>query len=83
MKPTCMEKPLTDILREAFDTDQAIERDDLRLMDLEGWDSMAHMNFVLKLEEVYGIELTGDEIVDMQTIGDIKAVLEKRNVHAP
>ena len=78
-----MEKPLTDILREAFNTDQAIERDDLKLMDLEGWDSMAHMNFVLKLEEVYGIELTGDEIVDMQTVGDIKAVLEKRNVHAP
>ena len=82
MKPTYMEKPLTDILREAFNTDQAIERDDLKLMDLEGWDSMAHMSFVLKLEEAYGVELSGDEIADMQTIGDVKAVLEKRNMPA-
>ncbi len=78
-----METTLDDVLREAFNMDPAMMRDDLRLMDLEGWDSMTHMIFVVKLEEVYGIELTGDEIVDMQTVDDIKAVLEKRNLHAP
>ena len=44
-------------------------------MNFSEWDSMTHMFFITKLEEEYGIELTGDEIADMDTIGDIKKVL--------
>ena len=33
------------------------------------------MFFITKLEETYGIELTGDEIADMQTVSDIKKVI--------
>ena len=44
-------------------------------MSLGEWDSMTHMFFITKLEETYTIELTGDEIVDMQTVGDIKKII--------
>ena len=36
---------------------------------------MTHMFFITKLEEAYGIELTGDEIADMQTVGDARKLL--------
>jgi len=49
--------------------------DESRLMGLEEWDSLSHMFFITKLEEVYGIELTGDEIAEMQTIGDVKKII--------
>ena len=54
--------------------------DDQSLMQLKDFDSMNHMFFVTKLEEEFGIELTGDEIVIMEKIGDVKNVLLSKNV---
>ncbi len=44
-------------------------------MSFEEWDSLSFMFFITKMEGVYGIELTGDEISDMRTIGDIKKII--------
>jgi len=50
------------------------------LIQLKDFDSMNHMFFVTKLEEEFGIELTGDEIIAMRTIGDIKQLLQDKNI---
>jgi len=42
---------------------------------------MNHMIFITQLEEQFNIELTGDEITDMFTIGDIKKVLIQKGVN--
>jgi acyl carrier protein len=49
--------------------------DTLPLADIPSWDSMAHMMFIVRLEEDYGIQFTGDEIADMATVGDTRAGL--------
>jgi acyl carrier protein len=67
---------LLDIIRDAFSADGLALPDDMDLRSLEGWDSMAHMLFITKLEGEYGIELTGDEIVDMQSVGRIRQILK-------
>ncbi|MBC7388820.1 MAG: acyl carrier protein [Opitutaceae bacterium] len=69
---------LNDLLKEAFNAQPASITDETRLMSFEEWDSMNHMLFITKLEEAYGIELTGDEIAMMQTVGDVKKVLEQK-----
>ena len=43
--------------------------------ELDGWDSLSHMNLIADLESRYGIELTGDEIAEMQSVGTIKKIL--------
>lgn len=69
---------LNDLLKEAFNAQPASITDETRLMSFEEWDSMNHMLFITKLEEAYAIELTGDEIAMMQTVGDVKKVLEQK-----
>ena len=66
---------LAQVLKDSFNANQADLQDEVRLMSFGEWDSLTHMFFITKLEEAYGIELTGDEIADMQTIGDIKKVI--------
>lgn len=66
---------LAELLKYSFNINESETKDELRLMNFSEWDSMTHMFFITKLEEEYGIELTGDEIADMDTIGDIKKVL--------
>ena len=54
--------------------------DDLEMKDVEAWDSLKHMELVVSLEETFGIQLTFDEIVAMQSVGEIKRVLRGREV---
>ena len=69
---------LDSILKESFNASASEIKDEVRLMSFGEWDSLSHMFFITKLEETYGIELTGDEIADMQTVGDIRKVIESK-----
>ena len=69
---------LNNVIKESFNVDLSDRKDDVRLMSFAEWDSLSHMFFITKLEETYSIELTGDEIADMQTIGDIKRIITSK-----
>jgi acyl carrier protein len=43
---------------------------------LAGWDSMTHMILITDMESAFGVELSGDEIADMRTIGDARRILK-------
>lgn len=54
--------------------------DSLTMRDVDAWDSLMHMTMIVSIEEAAGIELTFEEIVTMQSVGEIKGVLEARGV---
>ena len=66
---------LSKILKESFNADENSLTDETKLMALNEWDSLSHMFFITKLEEGYGIDLTGDEIANMQTVGDVRKMI--------
>lgn len=74
-----MENSLFRIIQDVFDASEDHFDDRLKLMDLEGWDSMAHMHFITQLEMEFDVELTGDEIASMLTIGDVRKVLSRHS----
>ena len=49
--------------------------DDLTMSEVESWDSLQHMNLIASLEEAFAVQLTFEEIVTMQSVGEIKRVL--------
>ena len=69
---------LAKILKESFNANEVELTDDKELMTFSEWDSMAHMFFITKLEEEYAIELTGDEISEMKTVGNIKVIITSK-----
>lgn len=70
-----MDPSLRRIIQEVFKVDGARCEDNVKLKELRGWDSLAHMEFIVSLESEYGMVFTGDEIVTMATIGDVKRVV--------
>lgn len=54
--------------------------DDLAMKDVEAWDSLKHMELIVSVENTFGIELSFDEIVAMQTVSEIKRVLRQKGV---
>lgn len=66
---------LDKIISEVFAIPEATVSDALALSDIPSWDSLAHMMFIVRLEEDYQIQFTGDEIADIRTVGDTRAAL--------
>ena len=71
---------LKKILKESFGMTESEFTDQQALVQLADFDSMNHMLFVTKLEEEFGIDLTGDEIVSLEKIGDVKNMLVAKNI---
>ena len=74
-----MENRVEEILRDIMDLeDDQILTDDMTSDDLEEWDSLASMQIVLCLEKEYALKFEYDEIMGMETIGDIKRILGEK-----
>lgn len=71
---------LKKILKDSFAMTDLEFTDQQSLMQLKDFDSMNHMLFVTKLEEEFGIELTGDEIMALEKVGDVKSLLIAKNI---
>ena len=56
--------------------------DELAMQDVPTWNSLTHIDLVVGLEGAFAIELTQDEIVEMQSVGAIRRILAARGVAA-
>lgn len=52
--------------------------DDMKLSDLEGWDSMTSVSFILELEGAFGVKLKGLVLTAETTMGQVKQALRDR-----
>lgn len=64
------------IFSEVFVLPESSVVDSLALGEIPTWDSLAHMMLIVRLEETYQIQFTGDEIADIKSVGDVRAALQ-------
>jgi acyl carrier protein len=50
---------------------------------IEAWDSTQHLNFVLALEEKYGLQLSPEEMEQMRNVGEAAKLVESKQQRAP
>jgi len=43
--------------------------------DVDGWDSVAHVNLMVAVESEFGIEFTTQELESMDTVGDMARLI--------
>lgn len=54
--------------------------DDLSMSRTDIWDSLRHMELIIAIEERFGVDLTGDDIVEMTSVASIRSVLRANGV---
>jgi len=64
------------LLAEAVHSEPAAVPEDARIGSFERWDSLAHMRLVLAVEARIGRELDAEEVVRIECLDDIRAILE-------
>lgn len=73
-----VDEKVESVLAEVLQVPEAEITDGLAMKDVEAWDSLKHMELVVSLEQAFGTQLTFDEIVAMQSVGEIKRVMRAR-----
>lgn len=48
--------------------------------DVEGWDSLRHLDLVMALSEEFEVDLEFEEVLAIEKIGDIYMVLERKGI---
>lgn len=69
---------LEEVFRQVFDNDALQLRDQMKAADIEGWDSVAHINLMFGIEQAFGVRFKGNELADMNNIGELKAFLARK-----
>jgi acyl carrier protein len=67
------------IFRDVFDDDTITIRDDMTSADIEGWDSLSHINLIYALEQEFKIVFTiGEAGSALRNVGDLRALIERK-----
>lgn len=60
---------LQEVFREVFDDPSIVLRDELTAEDVDGWDSLAHINLIIAVERRFKIRLATAEISKTKAAG--------------
>lgn len=73
---------LEKIFSEVFLLPELSVVDSLQLRDIPSWDSLAHMMLIVRVEETFQIQFSGDEIADTRSVSDLRAALRAHGIES-
>jgi acyl carrier protein len=79
MKMTNLEK-YNQAFAEALDLEEKDVNESLEYQGIESWDSIGHMELISQLEDMFGIMLDTDDIVDLSSYNVGKEILAKYDI---
>ena len=71
---------LYDIIAGILNVDANTLSEQSNATNTENWDSLRHIEVILAVETAYNIRFAINEVVNMQNLGDMRAVLTSKNV---
>ena len=69
---------LTEIFHTVFNDDSIEITNELSAKDVNNWDSMNHVNLIIAVETEFGIRFSNDEISDLQNVGELIQLIQKK-----
>ena len=66
---------LNEVFREVFDDDDIVLTSEMTANDIDGWDSLSHVNLILTIEATFNIRFTRTELMKLKNVGDLQSVI--------
>lgn len=60
-----------EIMEDVFDEDDLVYDDSMTAADIEEWDSLSNIRFVVAIEKEYGFRFSNSEIADLENVGQM------------
>ncbi len=71
-------KELTKIVSEIVGHNNFILKFEMKATDVEGWDSLSHVQIIHECETSLGVRFTLEEISNLNTVGDLVLLMQSR-----
>lgn len=68
---------LNEIFREIFDQENLAVYDETTADEIEGWDSLEHINLITEIENVFNIKFSIKEAAGMKNVGEMADLILK------
>ena len=64
--------------KDAFDIDPQLVSMETTASDIPGWDSVGHLSLASNLEQVFGVSLDVDELMEMDSVREIVRIITSK-----
>jgi acyl carrier protein len=71
-------KSLNEIFCEVFDDDEIVLSPEMTADDVDGWDSLSHVNLIVTIETRFKIRFTQKELLTFKNVGDLMKSIESK-----
>jgi acyl carrier protein len=69
---------LKDIFRTVFDNEDIQLQPEMTANDVDGWDSLSHVNLILAVEKGFGVRFSQKELLTFKNVGDLLRCIESK-----
>lgn len=69
---------LNNVFRTVFEDDSIVIQPSMTADDIDGWDSLSHVNLIIAVEIEFEIEFSQAEIRSFENVGSLLAAIEKK-----
>jgi acyl carrier protein len=70
------------VMRDIFDNDSIVLTESTTAADVEGWDSLSHIQLIVAVEKHFNIKFKSKEILSWKTVGELAASIQSRKNNA-
>ena len=71
---------LNEVFREQFDDENLTVTDETTAKDIDGWDSLEHIDLIASVEEAFGVHFTMAEVIGLGNVGEMTdLILQKQS----
>ena len=78
MEGDAVKERLEIIFQDIFDDPSLKLRESMTAADVEGWDSLSHINLIVAVEKAFKIRMTTAEVRKLCNVGDFIALISKK-----
>ena len=75
-----MEKKLKEIMSIVFNEPIENINDKSSFESIDKWDSLAHLNLIIAIEESFNVKLSDNEVEDSLSFNSLKKILKNKNI---
>lgn len=69
---------LNGIFQQVFDDDAIHISPEMTANDVDGWDSLSHVNLIVAVETTFGIRFSQKELLTFRNVGDLLNCIERK-----
>lgn len=71
---------LNDIFRTVFDDEDISITPDTTASDIDGWDSLSHVNLIVTIEDRFKIKFSHKELLTFKNVGDLMTSIHNKTI---